>query len=482
MGEEQASLFGLDFNRSVRVEARPERLTSDAGAVLLRSLLDRLGWAGLVREYLRDPRDGQRLTHSWVDLLRTQVLLQAQGWTEQRDVELLRGDPALRLAVSSRAGLTPLGTGGLASQPTLSRLLAALSSRENRSGLSRLLLDVAGRRGPAGAGVEELTLDLDSLPIEVWGSQPGSERNGHYHCRCYHPLVVRGAWGDFLGAQLRPGRVHTSAGALEFVLPVLRWAKARAGRVWLRMDAGFPHAATLDALEAEDVRYVARVRGTRPLEKLAAPHLDAWAEGPPGPEELRSMELSYRSQKWSRPRRLVLVGVTRADAQHELFLDHFFLVTNVAQEEVDGPALVAHYRQRGEAERDFGDWKSTLEVALSSTPRPKTHYRGQAVQTRAASPDSFAANEARLLLSVLAANLLRAGAELVSRGERTLLTRQRFRQLVLKAAGRVLVHGRRITVVIEAARAPLWRRFWREMNRLYPVRGSPQTQALPTPA
>jgi len=45
MGEEHATLFALDFNHPVRVEARSERLTSDAGAVLLRSLQDRLGFA-----------------------------------------------------------------------------------------------------------------------------------------------------------------------------------------------------------------------------------------------------------------------------------------------------------------------------------------------------------------------------------------------------------------------------------------------------
>ena len=62
------------------------------------------------------------------------------------------------------------------------------------------------------------------------------------------------------------------------------------------------------------------------------------------------------------------------------------------------------------------------------------------------------------------------------------MSRERFRQLVLKSAARVLLSGQRITVVIEAARAPLWSRFIREMDRLYPVRGSPLPQTLPTPA
>jgi len=31
------------FNRSIRIEARPERLTTDPGAVLLREIMERLG-------------------------------------------------------------------------------------------------------------------------------------------------------------------------------------------------------------------------------------------------------------------------------------------------------------------------------------------------------------------------------------------------------------------------------------------------------
>ncbi len=35
-----------------------------------------------------------------------------------------------------------------------------------------------------------MTIDVDSLPVEVHGQQFGSEWNGHYHRRMYHPLVA----------------------------------------------------------------------------------------------------------------------------------------------------------------------------------------------------------------------------------------------------------------------------------------------------
>ena len=102
--------------------------------------------------HLHDPRDAARVTHPFQELLRTAVLLLAQGWSDQSDVQLLRDDPALRLAVSSRRGQRPLREAdgrepdGLCPQPTLSRLLQDLGVPENVSGLLAFLLDAAERR------------------------------------------------------------------------------------------------------------------------------------------------------------------------------------------------------------------------------------------------------------------------------------------------------------------------------------------------
>lgn len=490
MGESQGTLFQPEFNRSLRVEARPERLTSDSGVLLLRELMDRSGLSWLLREHLSDARDPGRVTHEFSELLRTALLLDAQGWHAHSEAGFLRADPALRLAVSSRRGDRPLRPArgreaeGLCSQATLSRLLQALSLDANREALGTVFLEwAAGRARAAGPHRDaEVTLDLDSVPCEVYGSQPGSAYNGHYGMRCYHPLVVRWDRGDFLGAALRPGNAHTAAGGLDFVLPMLRWARGQARRVWLRVDAGFPEPTLLDTLEAEGFHYVARLKTNAVLERMAAPLLRRPVGRPPVEGRTWLHELTYQAAKWSRPRRIVLVVLERGGEQGHLFLDHFFLLTDIAAAEVDAGALLERYRARGLAEKEFGDWKSSLSLALSSTSRPKSHYRGQRVRTQATAMDAFAANEARLLLSLLAANLLHAGAELLSADGRAQMSRARFRALVLKAAGRVLLSGRHITLVIGAAHATLWLRFCERLQQVYPARGSPHFQALPTPA
>lgn len=486
MGEDQGTLFSPEYNHAVRVEARPEKLTSDAGALLMREVMERLGYSELIRKHLTDLRVPGQVIHPHVELVRTALLLLAQGWSGQSDVSLLRTDPALRTAISCRRGQRPLreATGrepeGLCSQPTLSRLHQDLGTRENRAGLRRMLLDGAERRmeSQGQTRLAEITLDLDSLPYEVHGHQPGSARNGHYQVRCYHPLLMRSEHGDYLSAKLRPGNVHTADGGLQFALPILRRAQNWAERVWLRIDAGFPEGKMLDSLEEEGFLYVARLNGNPVLKRMAAPYVTE----PPPEGQVRTHELIYSAAKWERPRRVVLVVLERTKEQGELFLDYFFLLTNLSVAEVPANELLERYRKRGTAEKDFGEWKQALDVSLSSSPRPKDHYRGREVQTPYAEPDGFAANEARLLLSLIAANLMYAASGLLERGEAARPSRERFRQLVLKTAARVVLSGRRITFVIESSRAALWRRCARELNRLYPSRGSPAHQALPTPA
>jgi hypothetical protein len=484
MGELQGTLFSLDFNRSIQVEARRERLTADAGVLLMRELSETLGVPGLVSKHLNDPRDASRITHPFLELLHTRVLALAQGWGDQNDVGLLQADPAFRLAVSERRGDAPLRTpesdqvpDGLCSQPTLSRLLQTLGTEGNRAGLAHILRAMV--RSFLGLPRREITLDLDSLPLEVHGHQPGSAYNGHYRIRCYHPLVASVGGRFFLGASLREGNVHTADGGLDFVLPLLRWLRTLVPRVWLRADAGFPQPAFLDALETDDVPYVCRIRSNATLDRLAAPFLRRPPGRPPSDGRTWFHELRYQAASWSRERRVVLVVLERSDEQQHLFLDHFFLLTSAAPEEENADALLQRYRLRGCAEADFGDWTTALAPALSSTPRTKTHYRGLPIPGAPDPCDSFAANEAELLLSLIAANLLAAGAELLRRDGHARMSRDRFRTFLLKTAGRVLLGRRRVTFVIDAARAHLWQRFRSRLLALHPPRGSPAFQALP---
>ena len=56
MGEE-VTPFSVEFNGSLRIESRAERLTAEAGAVILREVAERLGIVPWMVERLHDPRN-----------------------------------------------------------------------------------------------------------------------------------------------------------------------------------------------------------------------------------------------------------------------------------------------------------------------------------------------------------------------------------------------------------------------------------------
>lgn len=265
MGETLAGP-SANFNGSLRIEPRPERLTSEAGAIVLRGVLELVDVIDWIVDRVPDPRDPTLITHPLPELLRTALLLIAQGWRDQddADADALRDDPAFRLAVSNRKGISPLVMrpaeeranknpevpDGLASQPTLSRLYSVLARPENSHVLREALLLVAARRQKAMRGGHRLryaTIDIDTLPIDVHGHQPGSAHNGHYRGRIYHPLVASIAeTGDLLDIRLRPGNVHGASGALEFITSLvdrvereLCWLFRRSG---LHPSSRFPRA------------------------------------------------------------------------------------------------------------------------------------------------------------------------------------------------------------------------------------------------
>src|SRR5690625_7904946 len=103
MGE-TLPLFKASFNHTVQVESRPEHLTGEAGALIQREIMDRLGIIEWLGGRLTDPRDPSRVTYPLADLIRTHLMLLGQAWRYQHDADRLRLDPALSVGHSSSAG------------------------------------------------------------------------------------------------------------------------------------------------------------------------------------------------------------------------------------------------------------------------------------------------------------------------------------------------------------------------------------------
>jgi hypothetical protein len=107
-----------------------------------------------------------------------------------------------------------------------------------------------------------------------------------------------------------------------------------------------------------------------------------------------------------------------------------------------------------------------LAPALSSAKRPKSNYQGQPPVRRSVSIEAFANNEVRLLLNALAYNLVHAARVLLEQATGEGWGLRRVRQRVLKVAARVLVHARRVVLVMGQESASLWRKLWSQLGSL----------------
>ena len=84
----------------------------------VREIAARLGLAAAITRPLRDARDPARTRHSYAQMALARMLMIAAGYEDCDDVDALRTDPALKIAV----GRAPETGADLMSQPTLSRL------------------------------------------------------------------------------------------------------------------------------------------------------------------------------------------------------------------------------------------------------------------------------------------------------------------------------------------------------------------------
>jgi hypothetical protein len=488
MGESQARLFEPEFNRSVKVCTSDDRLTSDAGLLLVREADHRLGLTEHLVGRMVDHRRQDRIRYELVELFRERLYALALGYSAQDDADRLAHDPAMKLAAWNRPGQQPLEE-RLASQPTQSRLLDMLTrNNANRAALRDGLAECCVRHLRAGGGdtaARRVTLDIDSFPITVYGRRPGAAYNGHYGETVYHPLVASySVAGDydamrdghrlgngFVHVILRQGQVHTAQGVRRFLQETLRLAKPLGYVCDVRLDAGYIQGSVTDELTEENVRFLGRIKGNAVLDRLAAPHLDRPVGRPPREGYEKIVELApYQAESWKYPQRLVLVVVDRPDSktgQLNLEPDYFFLIVGWKRDEMNAEAALAHYRKRGTFEDRLGEFNQAIGAHLSHA--------------------EFEENETMLRLALLAFNLASALRIEYENEAGSCMDLTRFQRDVLKAGARVVQHARRVIVHVAQVVRPFWDRLiaclrrWKLPPRFSSPRGPHKRAWMPPP-
>src|SRR3954453_18514584 len=105
-------------SRAVLADFRGGRLTTDAGALLLREVAERIGLFDALDAAIPDPRNPVFIIHDQRALIAQRVTAIALGYEDHNDHQELRADPVLQVA----AGKPPEEGLPLASPPTLCRL------------------------------------------------------------------------------------------------------------------------------------------------------------------------------------------------------------------------------------------------------------------------------------------------------------------------------------------------------------------------
>jgi len=201
------------------------RLSSDGGLIVLREIERRLSLADTITGPLRDLRDPTRIRHSYAEMARARMLMIAAGYEDCDDVDTLRSDPALKIAV----GRCPETGTDLMSQPTLSRLENLADWRAlARIGLGQIDLYCRSFARPP----TRIVLDIDDTDDPVHGQQELSLFNAHYDCTCFQPIhIFDGLSGKPILSLLRPGKRPFG----EEVAKVLRHVIRRIRKHWPRV-------------------------------------------------------------------------------------------------------------------------------------------------------------------------------------------------------------------------------------------------------
>jgi hypothetical protein len=268
---------------------------------------------------------------------------------------------------------------GLRKLPDVSTISRALSQMEkdgveNVRKLSRSIVIEGLQREQ----LPRLTLDFDGSVQSTKGYAEGTAvgfNKAKKGARSYYPLFCTVAQtGQFFDLHHRPGNVHDSNGAQQFMLDCLSEAKAPLPGAVLesRMDSAFFSQNIVSTLSSKDVRFTASV----PFERL--PQLKKMIEGRKRWRKIDSQwsyfETSWKPKSWDTCYRFFFIRKKikkqrKGTLQLHLFeprdftFDYKVIVTNKTE---SARSVVLFHNGRGSQECIFGDAKN--DAALDVIP------------------------------------------------------------------------------------------------------------------
>ena len=344
-------------------------ITSDAGALLLRRVEQRLSLFDQVADCFTDHRDPDRIQHSLRTLVAQRIVAIALGYEDLNDHDQLRHDPLMALFSENRRG----DSAPLAGKSTLNRLELAPSDGPDRThkidhdpeDLQALLVELFSQAHPQPP--DEIILDLDATDDPLHGEQQDRFFHGYYGGYCYLPLYIFCA-RHLLCALLRPANIDASAGALQQVQRIVTHLRSQWPdvKILLRADSGFAREDLMAWCEQNQVDYLFGLARNPRLQEAIRPELtQAKALSDQRQQPVRLFkDFRYRTRKsWSRQRRVV----AKAEVLPRGPNPRFVVTSLSAHNHPAQPLYEQTYCARGEMENRIKEQQLDLFADRTST-------------------------------------------------------------------------------------------------------------------
>ncbi len=403
--------------------------SSDGGLLLLRQAERKLGVCGRLADAMPDRRDRSRIRHEMFELVMARAATIACGHKDAIDLDRLRHDPLLKLAV----GRCPQSGAPLASQSTISRLENA-PRRTEAARLTAALVDQFGTSVQPG---KLEILDIDDTFCAAHGGQQLAFWNAHHDERGFASMhIYHVTSGTPVAAILRPARTPKGTEVRTVIKHVTKrlrrhWRKTRI--VW-RGDSHYGRIEAMEWAESDDADYIFGLAGNAALDALlaeTATNLRFHHALGIQPKLRTYATVMYQASSWSRPRKVVArlecsLQPTAGETGMRQEVDIRYVVTSLT-----GSAQHLYenvYCQRGQMENLI-----KLHKAQLASDRMSCH--------------SATANQVRLVLHTAAFWLMHAVRAAIP--PKSPLAKAEFatiRERLIKVAARVIEHIARIRI------------------------------------
>lgn len=292
--------LSLESNRQIKINFDGGDLSSDAGLLLIKEFVSKLGIDKLLGKAFKTNDPALFRYHTDQKNLLQMIYMIIAGYFEDDASDELTNDPVFKSVLEKDA---------LASQPTVSRFF----NRMDEDTLNQFLAigKILRKKIYSIQMPQAVILDLDSTLLDAYGRQEGRAFNFHYQSHGYHPLVCYdGMTGDLIKIQLRDGTQYSCTGVVDFLQPILDeyLNDYPLIRILLRGDSGFATPDLYKQCEENGTSYVIRLKENGILREKASylvDELDEITKNNKVDYAVVYGEFMYKAGPWPYERRVV---------------------------------------------------------------------------------------------------------------------------------------------------------------------------------